>query len=33
LRLTQEGLRRRDRLVIDTLRRADVPLVMVLAGG
>jgi acetoin utilization deacetylase AcuC-like enzyme len=33
LRLTMEGLRRRDRLVIDAVRRADVPLVVTLAGG
>lgn len=33
LRLTQPGLRRRDRLVIETIRAADVPLVIVLAGG
>jgi len=33
LRLTKEGLRRRDRLVIETVRAADVPLVVVLAGG
>ena len=33
LRLTKDGLRRRDRLVIDTVRRAGVPLVIVLAGG
>ena len=33
LRLTKEGLRQRDRLVIDTVRRARVPLVVVLAGG
>jgi acetoin utilization deacetylase AcuC-like enzyme len=33
LRLTQEGLRRRDRLVIDAVRAANVPLVIVLAGG
>jgi acetoin utilization deacetylase AcuC-like enzyme len=33
LRLTKDGLRRRDRLVIDTVRRAGVPLVVVLAGG
>lgn len=33
LRLTQEGLRRRDRMVIETVRRAGVPLVVVLAGG
>jgi len=33
LRLTREGLRRRDRFVIDTVRSADVPLVIVLAGG
>ena len=33
LRLTKEGLRRRDRMVIDAVRRAGVPLVVVLAGG
>jgi acetoin utilization deacetylase AcuC-like enzyme len=33
LRLTKEGLRRRDRLVIDAVRSAGVPLVVVLAGG
>jgi acetoin utilization deacetylase AcuC-like enzyme len=33
LALTQDGLRRRDRLVIDTVLRADLPLVIVLAGG
>jgi len=33
LRLTKEGLRRRDRTVIDAVRRAGVPLVVVLAGG
>ena len=33
LALTQDGLRRRDRLVIDIARRAGVPLVIVLAGG
>jgi acetoin utilization deacetylase AcuC-like enzyme len=33
LRLTQEGLRRRDRLVIETVRRAGAPLVVMLAGG
>jgi acetoin utilization deacetylase AcuC-like enzyme len=33
LRLTKEGLRRRDRLVIDAVRGAGVPLVIVLAGG
>jgi acetoin utilization deacetylase AcuC-like enzyme len=33
LRLTKEGLRRRDRLVIDTVASADAPLVVVLAGG
>ena len=33
LRLTKEGLRRRDRLVIETVRAAGVPLVVVLAGG
>ena len=33
LRLTKEGLRRRDRLVIDTFRIAGVPIVVTLAGG
>ena len=33
LRLTRNGLRERDRLVIDGVRRADVPLVVTLAGG
>jgi len=33
LRLTKEGLRRRDRLVIDAVRASHVPLVIVLAGG
>src|SRR5580765_4695944 len=33
LRLTKDGLRQRDRLVIDTVRRAAVPLVITLAGG
>ena len=33
LRLTKEGLRTRDRMVIEAVRTADVPLVMVLAGG
>ena len=33
LRLTKEGLRRRDRMVVDAVRRAGVPLVVVLAGG
>jgi acetoin utilization deacetylase AcuC-like enzyme len=33
LRLTKEGLRRRDRLVIDAVRAAGIPLVIVLAGG
>lgn len=33
LRLTQSGLRRRDRLVIESARAADVPLAVVLAGG
>jgi len=33
LRLTRDGLRRRDRLVIDTFRGAGVPVVIVLAGG
>jgi acetoin utilization deacetylase AcuC-like enzyme len=33
LRLTKDGLRRRDRLVIETVRGAGVPLVVTLAGG
>ncbi len=33
LRLTREGLRRRDRLVVDAVGRAGVPLVVTLAGG
>jgi len=33
LRLTKEGLRRRDRMVIDAARLAGIPLVIVLAGG
>ena len=33
LRLTKEGLRERDRVVIDAVRRAGVPLVVALAGG
>ena len=33
LRLTREGLRARDRLVIETARAAGVPLVITLAGG
>jgi acetoin utilization deacetylase AcuC-like enzyme len=33
LELTKEGLRERDRMVIDTVRRAGVPLVIALAGG
>jgi acetoin utilization deacetylase AcuC-like enzyme len=33
LRLTRDGLRARDRLVIETVRAAGVPLVIVLAGG
>jgi acetoin utilization deacetylase AcuC-like enzyme len=33
LKLTKDGLRQRDRLVIDTVRGAGVPLVIVLAGG
>jgi acetoin utilization deacetylase AcuC-like enzyme len=33
LRLTKDGLRRRDRAVIRTVRDAGVPLVIVLAGG
>lgn len=32
-RLTKDGLRRRDRMVIDAVRAAGVPLVIVLAGG
>jgi acetoin utilization deacetylase AcuC-like enzyme len=33
LRLTREGLRRRDRMVIEAVRAAGVPLVVTLAGG
>ena len=33
LRLTMTGLRQRDRLVVETVRSAGVPLVVVLAGG
>ena len=33
LRLTKDGLRRRDRLVIDMCRTLRVPLVITLAGG
>jgi len=33
LRLTKEGLRRRDRMVIEAVRDAGVPLVVALAGG
>jgi acetoin utilization deacetylase AcuC-like enzyme len=33
LRLTKEGLRQRDRLVVGTVRAAGVPLVVTLAGG
>ena len=33
LRLTRDGLRRRDRTVIETVRAAGVPLVVTLAGG
>ena len=33
LRLTKEGLHQRDRLVIDAVRKAGVPLVITLAGG
>jgi acetoin utilization deacetylase AcuC-like enzyme len=33
LRLTREGLRRRDRAIIDAVRRQNVPLVILLAGG
>jgi acetoin utilization deacetylase AcuC-like enzyme len=33
LRLTKDGLRQRDRLVIDTVRGAGIPLVITLAGG
>ena len=33
LRVTREGLRRRDRMVIDAVRTAGLPLVVTLAGG
>jgi acetoin utilization deacetylase AcuC-like enzyme len=33
LRLTREGLRRRDRIVFDAVRQANAPLVVTLAGG
>jgi acetoin utilization deacetylase AcuC-like enzyme len=33
LRLTIDGLRRRDRMVVDAIRQANVPLVITLAGG
>jgi acetoin utilization deacetylase AcuC-like enzyme len=33
LALTEEGIRRRERFVIDTIRRRGLPLVIVLAGG
>jgi len=33
LRLTKDGLRRRDRMVIDAVRAAGCPLVITLAGG
>ena len=33
LALTEEGIRRRDRFVIEEVRRRGVPLVIVLAGG
>ena len=33
LRLTRDGLRQRDRMVIETVRTAGVPLVITLAGG
>jgi acetoin utilization deacetylase AcuC-like enzyme len=33
LRLTKDGLRQRDRMVIDAVHRAGVPLVITLAGG
>jgi acetoin utilization deacetylase AcuC-like enzyme len=33
LRLSKDGLRARDRLVVDAVRRASTPLVVVLAGG
>lgn len=31
--MTREGLRARDRMVIEAVRRAEVPLVITLAGG
>src|SRR5207248_4893566 len=33
LRLTKDGLRRRDRAVIDAVNAAGIPLIVVLAGG
>ena len=33
LRLTREGLRQRDRMVIESVRAAGLPLVITLAGG
>ena len=33
LRLTRDGLRQRDRMVIETVRAAGLPLVITLAGG
>jgi acetoin utilization deacetylase AcuC-like enzyme len=33
LRLTKDGLRRRDRMVIDAVRAAGLPLVITMAGG
>jgi len=33
LRLTRDGLRRRDRIVVETIRSAGLPLVITLAGG
>jgi acetoin utilization deacetylase AcuC-like enzyme len=33
LRLTKDGLRQRDRMVIDAVRQAGAPLVVTLAGG
>ena len=33
LKLTREGLRRRDRMVLDAVRSAGIPLVITLAGG
>jgi len=33
LRLTKDGLRARDRMVIETVREAGVPLAITLAGG